>query len=225
MFASDARVGLRSPVAEGALQTQPFMSDSKVEAVLLDLGNVLAFHDNALLCRKLADAAQTLPEPLHAALQGPLAELINRGDLDAEGIRVEVSRALNANLPMEEFIPLFSSHFTIHDAVLRRVERLCEQVPVVLLSNTNALHWNWLRPRLPVLERFRGHCLSHVERLVKPEPAIYQRAADIAGVPLERCVFFDDIPAYVDAARAVGMKAFVFTDAAAFDRDLTGLGL
>ena len=197
----------------------------KVDAVLLDLGNVLAFHDNALLCRRLADAAHTLPEPLHAALHGPLAELINRGDLDAEGIRREVSRALNADLPMEAFIPLFSSHFTLHEAVLPRVEALCEQLPVVLLSNTNALHWDWLRPRLPVLERFRGHCLSHVERLVKPEPAIYQRAADIAGVPPSRCAFFDDIPAYVEAARGLGMSAFVFTDAERFAKDLASLGL
>lgn len=200
----------------------------KVDAVLLDLGNVLAFHDNALLCRRLADHAGTVPDALveaFASVEGGLAELINRGTLDPEGIRREVSHALNGDIPMAEFEQLFSSHFTVHEAVLPRVERLCAQVPVVLLSNTNALHWAWLRPRLPVLERFRAHCLSHEQGLVKPERAFYLKAAEMAGVPPERCAFFDDIPAYVHAAEALGIRGFVFTTAESFDAQLQELGL
>jgi FMN phosphatase YigB (HAD superfamily) len=196
-----------------------------VDAVLLDLGNVLAFHDNALLCRRLAVRAGVSPEGLEAALSGPLAERINRGEVDGDGIRREVGRVLGRDLPAEGFAELFSSHFTLHEEVLPRVEALCARLPVVLLSNTNAIHWDFLRRRLPVLERFAGHCLSHVEGRVKPDPAFYLHAVQMASAVPSRCAFFDDIPAYVDAACALGLQGFVFTDAAAFEAQLGQLGL
>ena len=200
----------------------------QVDAVLLDLGNVLAFHDNALLCRRLAEHVGTVPDALveaFSSIEGGLAELINRGALDPEGIRREVSRTLNGDISMSDFERLFSSHFTVHEAVLPRVERLCAQVPVVLLSNTNALHWAFLRPRLPVLERFRAHCLSHERGLVKPEPAFYLAACEMAGVAPERCAFFADIPKYVEAADSLGIRGRLFTTAESFDAQLRALGL
>ena len=66
------------------------MSARQVDAVILDLGNVLVFHDNALLIRRIAARAgggEEAEQRLAEALSGPLSEAINRGALDAEGIR------------------------------------------------------------------------------------------------------------------------------------------
>lgn len=196
-----------------------------IDAVILDLGNVLVFHDNALLVQRLADRAKTVPEVLGEALSGDLADLINRGGIGPEQLRQEVCRILGADIPMPEFFELWSSHFTVHDAVLPRVEALCARMPVVLLSNTNALHFEWLRPRLPVLQRFKALVLSYEVQLAKPDAEIYARAVEVAGVPPSRAVFFDDIPRYVDAAKSAGLHARVFTTAEAFDADLRGLGI
>ena len=204
------------------------MSSRLVDAVVLDLGNVLVFHDNALLVRRLAARAGTGAEGerrLTAALSGPLAEAINRGQLDREGIRREVCRLAGDDIPMSEFFELWSSHFRANEAIFPRVEALSEAVPLVLLSNTNALHWEFERRRLPILERFRGLVLSHEVGAAKPEPAIYVRAAEIAGVPPARVAFFDDVPAYVDAAIALGFRGHVFTDVEVFDQQLRALGL
>ena len=204
------------------------MSTRLVDAVILDLGNVLVFHDNALLLRRLAARAGTGGEAEHRlsdALSGPLAEAINRGELDGEGIRRQVCRILGSDIPADEFFNLWSSHFRPNEAIFPRVEVLSGQLPLVLLSNTNALHWEFLRPRLPALARFRGLVLSHEVGAAKPEPAIYLRAAEVAGVPPGRAAFFDDVPAYVDAANALGFRGHVFTDVTQFEEQLRALGL
>lgn len=204
------------------------MSARSVDAVLLDLGNVLAFHDNALLIRRLAARGGSGLEGesrLAQALSGTLADAINRGELQGEDIRREVCRLAGSDIPYGEFFQLWSSHFTPHEAIFPRVEALSRAVPLVLLSNTNALHWEFLRERIPPLQRFHGFVLSHEVHAVKPEPAIYRRAAEAAGVSPERAAFFDDVPEYVAAARALGFRGHVFTDAARFEEQLAALGL
>ena len=197
----------------------------RIDAVLLDLGNVLVFHDNALLVDRLAERTHAAPEPLAEALKGPLADLINRGTLGPEAMRIEICRLLHCDIPMPEFKELWNCHFTPHEAVFARVEELAKRVKLVLVSNTNLLHWEWLRPRLPVLELFRSHVLSFEVGAVKPESAIYFEALRRAEVRPEHSAFFDDVSAYADAARELGIHGRVFTDAASFDRQLGALGL
>ncbi len=57
----------------------------------------------------------------------------------------------------------------------------------------------------------------------KPEMEAYRITADRLGVELQECVFTDDRLDYVDAARAVGMQAFVYKDFAQFAAQLEPL--
>jgi glucose-1-phosphatase len=194
-------------------------------AIILDLGNVLVFHDNARLFLRLGQRAG-LPAPEVAQrLTGAGWTAANRGLLDAEGLRRDVCGALGVELPMEEFAPLWSSHFTVHGAVLPRVEGLAGRVKLVLLSNTNALHVAYLRPLLPLLQRFDAVLMSCEVGHVKPEPAFYQLALERAGCAPHEAAFFDDLPEFVEAANALGLRGHLFTDAPTFDAQLKALGL
>jgi|SRR5215217_6364767 len=196
-----------------------------VKAVLLDLGNVLVFHDNALLFSRLGACARMQAHEVSQRLMGAGWTAANKGQLDAEGIRRSVCGALQVELPMAEFAPLWSSHFTTHDAVLPRVESLIGRVKLVLVSNTNALHAAYLRPRLPLLQRFDALVMSCEVGSVKPEPDIYRIALERAGCAPEEAAFFDDLPEFVDTANALGLRGRLFTTAAAFDAQLQELGL
>jgi FMN phosphatase YigB (HAD superfamily) len=193
--------------------------------LIFDLGNVLVFHDNALLFHRLGARAGLPPQEVAQRLTGAGWTAANRGLLDAEGIRRDVCGALGVELPMEQFAPLWSSHFTVHEAVLPRVEALAGRVKRVLLSNTNALHVAYLRPRLPLLERFDAVLMSCEVGLVKPEPAFFQLALERAGCAPHEAAFFDDLPEFVEAANALGIRGHLFTDAPAFEEQLRALGL
>jgi FMN phosphatase YigB (HAD superfamily) len=195
-----------------------------IRAVLLDLGNVLVFHDNALLMRRLGERAGKSGEALAAALPADTWDRLNRGLLTGEGLRAELAR-LGVPLAEAAFRELWSSHFTLHTEVFPVVERLIGRVKLVLVSNTNALHMEWVRARVPLLDRFDALVLSHELGRAKPDPDIYREAlrrADVA--PAEAC-FFDDIPEYVEAARALGIRAELFSTAGEFARQLAALGL
>lgn len=201
------------------------MATPRIDAVLLDLGNVLVFHDNALLVQRLAERAKTVPETLQKALEGPMADIINKGELGPDPLRQEVCRILGVDIPMLEFKELWSSHFTLNEAVFPVVEALAARAKLVLVSNTNALHWEWLRPRVHLLECFSAFILSHQVRSVKPERAIFEAALARARCRPEHAAFFDDLQPYVDAASNMGIHGRLFVDVPRFEADLEALGL
>ena len=197
-----------------------------VDAVVLDLGNVLVFHDDALLYRRLAGASRSgiTPEAVRAALR-ELWDPCNRGRLAGEALRRAVGAAVGVELDETTFEEVWSGHFRFHTEVFPLVESLLGRVKLLLLSNTNAAHLEWVRPRLPLLERFDGLVLSYQLGLAKPEPAIFAEALRLAGTPPERTAFFDDVEAYVKAAQALGIRGRLFTDAPRFRQQLAELGL
>ena len=62
--------------------------------------------------------------------------------------------------------------------------------------------------------------VSGLERMVKPDPAIYALMAARLGLPPGRLFFLDDTQANVDAARVCGWQAARFTSVAAARADL-----
>jgi haloacid dehalogenase superfamily, subfamily IA, variant 3 with third motif having DD or ED len=197
-----------------------------IEVVFLDLGNVLAFHDDDVLFRRLSEYGGAPPEAIRERLSALWAPL-NRGTLAGDELRRAVSRASGATTVMDAdtFFDVWTCYFRLHHEVLPMVEALLGRVKLVLISNTNDLQWRFLRPQLPLLERFSALVLSHELGLAKPDPEIFRSALRRVGSPAEACAFFDDIPAFVDAARALGIQAEVFTTAANFRIQLARLGL
>jgi putative hydrolase of the HAD superfamily len=61
--------------------------------------------------------------------------------------------------------------------------------------------------------------------LAKPDPAIFQHALREMDVPAEGSVFTDDVRAYAEAARTVGMHGFHFTGYDQFASDLRSIGV
>jgi glucose-1-phosphatase len=194
-----------------------------IDALILDLGNVLAFHDNEKLFDELAKAFGTTRNAMRERLDGGLWDRVNRGLLPGDALRRELVARLGREVSCDDWFSVWNCHFTLHDEMVRTVERLVGQVRLVLLSNTHDQHIAWLRPRLPVLERFDGLVLSYEVGHVKPEAAIYARALQLAGVPPGRAAFFDDVARYADAATAQGMHGRVFTTEPAFRSQLAAL--
>lgn len=98
-------------------------------------------------------------------------------------------------------------------------------VPLYAITNFGADFWAAFRPTQPVFDHFRDIVVSGVEKLVKPDPAIYALAARRFGHAPEAMLFIDDNAANVAAAIACGWQAHHFTDATALAGDLRGRGL
>ena len=195
-----------------------------LDALILDLGNVLAFHDNVKLFAQMARAFGTTPEAMKERLDGGLWERVNRGQLPGDSLRVELVQRLGKDLAAKDWFELWNCHFTLNEPMVTMVQFLVGQVKLVLLSNTHDQHVAWLRPKLPVLEQFDALVLSCEVGLLKPEKAIYERALAAAGTAPWKTAFFDDVKAYAIGATQVGIHGRVFTSVEQFQEDLAKLG-
>ena len=64
----------------------------------------------------------------------------------------------------------------------------------------------WIRPLLSEMD---GGILSCEEHLTKPDPAIYRLLLERYSLTAARCVFLDDTPRNVAAARELGIHGIV----------------
>jgi HAD superfamily hydrolase (TIGR01509 family) len=105
------------------------------------------------------------------------------------------------------------------------LERVRERYRVAFLSNSNEVHAELIPRQFAALfasdDRF---IFSHRFGLAKPDPELFHRALELIGAPAEQVVFIDDILENVDAARAIGMRAYQFTDSLSLLRALEADG-
>ncbi len=65
--------------------------------------------------------------------------------------------------------------------------------------------------------------LSHHTGLTKPDGAAYETIAARLGVAPGECLFVDDQERHVAGARAVGMRALVYTDVASLEEEIASV--
>jgi HAD superfamily hydrolase (TIGR01509 family) len=92
-----------------------------------------------------------------------------------------------------------------------------------VLSNTNAIHMDYVFTHYPFIHDFDGLILSHDVGLMKPDARIYRLALEKFGIEPRRTVFIDDILANVDGARAVGWHGIHYRNAEQVRQELTKL--
>ncbi|RNJ63942.1 MAG: HAD family phosphatase [Porphyrobacter sp. IPPAS B-1204] len=106
------------------------------------------------------------------------------------------------------------------------VERLAAAgVPLFCLTNFGDEFWQIFRPTQPIFDHFEDIIVSGVEKVAKPEPRIYEIVEQRSGRQGDALFFTDDNPANIEAARARGWDAHLFTDAASLEAALFEAGL
>ena len=196
-----------------------------IDTVIFDLGNVLAFHDNALLFTRMAQVFKTTPEAMKARIDATMWTRVNIGQLPGDALRQELVQRLGVEVSPEEWFTVWNCHFTLNAPQVELTKQLVGRLKLVLLSNTHDQHIAFLRPQLPVLQQFNGLVLSYEVGHVKPARAIYDAALQLAGTTAEKAVFFDDVTAFADAATALGIKGRVYTTAERCREQLAELGV
>lgn len=93
------------------------------------------------------------------------------------------------------------------------------------LTNFSAETYPHALPAAPAIELLEDVLVSGRVGLVKPDPAIFELLVERYSLDRARTVMVDDTERNVAAARACGLHAIRFTDAPALVRDLRRLGL
>ena len=140
------------------------------------------------------------------------------------------ARYERGEIPRDQFVVDFENearlagHVLDADAVLSsmsggRVEKMVEVIAQLKPSYKLGLITNNLTPMRPeessiadVLAHFDVLVQSSVERLRKPDPAIYNLTCQRLGVEPAECVYLDDLGVNLKPARAMGMHTIKVID-------------
>lgn len=165
-------------------------------------------------------------ESLRPALFGDLERRYDRGELSSEAFfRAAEAEAGLPPLPDDVWIPAWRDIFTPIPAALALLDSLRPGLRTAIVSNTNPLHWDGVLRVARVDLAVDAFALSFEVGAVKPEPAIFEAALARLGVTAPDAVYADDRPDLVEAARKLGLDAFVVDSAASLGSELARRGL
>jgi 2-haloacid dehalogenase len=99
------------------------------------------------------------------------------------------------------------------------------RVPLYAITNWNGETFRETRNRFSFLSLFQDIVVSGDEKLLKPEPAIFQLLVRRNGLTPGNCVFIDDSVKNVKGAEDAGMKGVHFTSPEALRRALQSHGI
>lgn len=197
-----------------------------VRAAFFDIGNVLLRFDARRILRRFAWAVGRHPVKVARYLwHSDIGERIERGELDGPELHAMFAKELGYRGSYAQFRVLWCDHFTLDRGSHEILKRAARRVPTYLLSNTNALHIDFIRARYAFPGLVRGAILSHELGLRKPDCAIYRAALKLSRTRPEETVFVDDLKPNVEAARALGFVAIRFRGAEDLRRRFRELGL
>lgn len=191
-------------------------------ALLLDLGNVLVRFDHSLTLARLERATGVPAERLRPTVFGPLERDFDLGRIGAETFFRAVEAAARLDRVSDGvWIPAWRDIFDRDERALALLARVARGVTPVLISNTNALHWEGVlrvAPELPRLLPLRA--LSFEVGAAKPDRAHLEAALALAGASPGEAVLADDRAEIVEAARDLGIDGFVVGSADDLERGL-----
>ncbi len=191
------------------------------KAIIFDLGKVLIYFDFKRGYQALEGlcpyAAVEIPKRIATT---DLVDRFETGLVEPEQFFEELSRILGLNLQYDRFCQIWSSIFGQPLVPDNMLQGLAARYRLVLLSNTNAIHFAMVRQAYPLLRHFHELVLSYQVKAMKPDPRIFQEAVARAGCRPQECFYTDDIAAYVEGARKLGIDAVQFESAEQIQREM-----
>ena len=198
-----------------------------IKTVIFDLGKVLISFDFTRGYQRLEKfckyPAAEIPQRIGAT---DLVKRFETGLVEPEDFVRQISAVLDLHMSYEQFCEIWSSVFLpdplIPESMLAGISR---RYRLLLLSNTNAIHFHMIEQTYPLMRHFHERILSYRVRAMKPSAAIYREALSLARCRPEECFYTDDIIDYVDGAKREGIDAVQFESCAQIQRELASRGV
>lgn len=196
------------------------------KTVIFDLGRVLVHFDFKRGYRALEGLCPHEAADIPKLLAGTgLVERFETGLVEPRDFVAEISRVLDLRVDYEQFCQIWSCifmHTLVPESMLAGLKA---RYRLLLLSNTNAIHFDMISRKYPILRHFDDLILSYEVKAMKPQPAIYRAAIERAGCEPGECFYTDDIVEYVAGARAMGIDAVQFQGADRLAAEMKARGI
>lgn len=194
----------------------------KIRNIIFDFGGVLLDIDYQLTYTELGRVLGYPGEP--SEITDELKDILIRfekGEMGTESFIWSLQRVSKKNVPQGDAIIRAWNAMLIgwYPGTFRLLDKLGKKYNLFLLSNTNALHINWVHKDLKTRHNmnnfeqrfFEKVYYSHEIGMRKPDSEIYQFVTEDAKLIPEETIFIDDLPENILGAKNVGWALYNHT--------------
>ena len=158
------------------------MSDKQIQILAFDLGNVLVDFDHTVAAKRIAHFCDKSPKEIFSLFfNSDITSLFEQGKVSPQEFYLKVKEMLGLKLSFESFVPIWNEVFMLspkNRAVYSLINNLRSRYKVILISNTNILHFEYLKTKFPVFNVFHEIFISYALGLIKPDPLIYKTVVE-----------------------------------------------
>jgi putative hydrolase of the HAD superfamily len=186
------------------------MNSDSFDALLFDLGGVVIDFDFQRAFARWAETTSCDAAHLRERFSRDQAfKLHETGRLTDEAYFESLRMSLGINISNADFLDGWNAIFVGEmPGISGLLAKVAMNVPLYAFTNTNrAHHLYWSRHLANFVSHFKEIFLSYKIGLRKPDAEAFQFVVEAIGVPAERILFFDDVLANIEGARACGLQA------------------
>ena len=178
-----------------------------MEAVVFDLGGVLAEFNGVATMRELARISSD--EELWARWLGcEWVRRFERGQCTPEAFADGMVGEWQLPMTGPEFLTTFGDWVQApYDGAEELIAQTAERVCVAMLSNMNAVHWERAVGGWSLVKRFDHVFTSFELGLIKPDVEVFHHVVEVLDIEPRQIFFVDDNRINVEGARAAGLQA------------------
>lgn len=198
-----------------------------ITTIIFDIGNVLVDFNWKEYIASFGFSKEVQEKLAKATMLSREWDEFDRGVLEIEDI---IRKFVKNDSTVEKEIRMICEN--VHDMLGRKdyaipwIQDLKKKgYGVYYLSNFSRKAEVECAHTLDFLPYMDGGILSYQEKVIKPEPEIYQILIDRYQLIPDQCVFMDDKPENCEGAKRAGMHTIVFTTKEEAEKELCKLGV
>ena len=186
-----------------------------VRKVIFDFGGIIVDLDKQAAIDAFARLGLDVRAYVDDYVQGGLFAAMETGRMSPAEFGAEVRALMGHEVPDDAIFQAWDSMLTrIPLQRLQYIRTLRARCHTYMLSNTNALHWDYSRrvlladAGLRMEDCFDRIFLSYELHLAKPDPAVFERVMREAGLRAGETLFVDDSKENCRVAASLGLQVF-----------------
>lgn len=183
--------------------------------VIFDLGNVVIDIDLSITLKRFGKLGfKQEGNFLNKFKQSGIFSEFEEGKISGDGFINGIKDQMNANVSYQEVSDAWDA--LMGDYKQDRIEtilKLKQTHQVILLSNTNVIHIEGCKNRVPLVgsldKLFNRLYYSYEMGMSKPSAQIFEAVLNDANINAEETLFLDDGPANIKVAQSLGIESWL----------------
>ena len=183
-----------------------------IKTIIFDLGRVVVNIDSS---RHFKELAKNSGKPISLIKKylddsSPIVKAFGKGEIKPRQFYDEVSKGLNLKMSFNEFRNTWCNIFALNKDVEKIIKKLKGNFKLILLSNTDVWHFEYIKKKYKIITAFDEYVLSYKVGCMKPNPLIFLETLKKAKTLPFNCLYFDDVLEFIYVARLMGIRAFQY---------------